>query len=416
MRQRPLLLAFLFLSVTSQAQVVINEVNIAGANEFIELYNKSSCAVDLGCYTLVFSSTSGGGNATGWTVKLPAGKSIAPCGYFLIGGVAGAAGVVGGTGYPNGGSMSSYPSADLDVGTTAITANAVYMKQGLSAGTLPNSEGQITLLSPAGTVVSSVSYNNGNNPGTYPLSAYATCNATGNTQGVNNISNPGASPVNINASFTAAGTQGIYLNASNVYVTTSVLTPKAANPSQLGCTPTITTSSQAATICFSAAAQQTTLSYSSTTNSPTQYSIAWNPTPVNNFAPIVNAGLPASPITIVVPGGTMAGTYTGFLTVANANGHSCTPVPFTFTVNPAPVVDAGSYGPLCTNSSPHILTGIPAGGAFSGTGVGGNIFSPPGSGSYPVQYSFTDATTGCSNTATTTIVVNQQPIVTVTPS
>ena len=98
---------FLYLCMvvnTSLAQVVINEVGIAPAggssSQFIELYNRNGCTIDLSCYSLVFSSTSSGGNSTGWTIKIPFGKSIAPGGFFLIGGTAGSAGVISGTGYP----------------------------------------------------------------------------------------------------------------------------------------------------------------------------------------------------------------------------------------------------------------------------------------------------------------------------
>lgn len=415
---RPFLSAaslLLLPSLAGKAQVLINEVNIAGPAEFIELFNKSSCTVDLACYTLVFSGTSGGGNPTGWTVKIPAGKSIAPCGYFLVGGLAGAAGVVGGTGYPSGGSSTSYPSADLNIGTPAITANAVYMKQGVSAGSLPNSSGQITLLDPANIIVASVSYNSGNNASTYPLSAYTTCSTLGNTQGTNNILNPGASVNNINATFSGAGLQGIYLNASNVYVTTSSFTPGSANLSQVGCAPAITASFAASPVCFGNAPQQTELSYSGTSNSPTQYNINWDITPANNFSTVTNAILPASPIVIPVPGGTLPGTYTGYLSVSNANGGSCTPVPFSVNVNPVPAVDAGNYGPLCVNGAPVTLMGLPSGGVFSGTGVSGNSFTPSAGGTYTVQYSFTDVSTGCSATTAANILVHPQPVINVSP-
>ena len=57
-----------------------------------------------------------------------------------------------------------------------------------------------------------------------------------------------------------------------------------------------------------------------TTNTPTTYSITWNAAPANIFAAVTNAALPASPIIINVPAGTAPGTYTGTITVKNANG------------------------------------------------------------------------------------------------
>lgn len=412
-------IALFYFAACAEAQIVFNEIGIApsgGNGEFIELYNRGNCSIDISCYTLIFSSISGSGNPTGWTIKIPSGKFIGGCSYFLIGGIAGSAGVSGGTGYPNGGSVTSYPSADLNIGTVAFTANAVFMKQQLSAGTLPNSGGQLTLLDNSGTVVTSLSYNNGNNTGTYPLSSYTTCNAAGNTQGSNNIFNPGSSPNNVNATFTAAGNQGIYLNSSGNYVTTSFLTPGLPNPSQLGCPPAITLSTNQLSVCAMANNQTIALGYTSTINTPTHYSITWNPLPANSFAAVVNAGLQASLMNIIVPGGTAPGNYIGYLTVSNTSGTGCPSVPFTITVNPLPAVSAGSYGPLCAGSGNVTLTGLPAGGIFSGTGVSGNNFTPPGNGGFVIQYSYTDAVTGCSESVSTSIVVHPQPVVTVTPS
>lgn len=398
----------------AKGQIVINELGIApsvGQPEFIELYNKSSCASDIGCYTIVFSGTSGSGNPTGWTVKIPSGKSIAACGYFLIGGMAGAAGVSG-TGYPTGGTATSYPAADLDIGTTAMTANAVYMRQGVNAGTLPNNMGQITLLNSSGVVVTSVSYNNGNNTGTYPLSAYTTCNPSFNTQGNNNISNPGASSNNVNAGFTATTNQGIYLDAAGNYIASTSLSAGFANPSQTGCAPNIV-APIINPVCFSSNGQTSFLNYSSTTNSPTNYSITWNSFPANNFVNVVNAPLPAGPITITIPAGTAASTYTGNISVSNASGSSCN-VPFTLLINPLPTVTAGTYPPVCAGSGAIPLTGSPSGGSFTGTGVSGNIFTVPiVPGNYTVLYSYTFPPTGCTNIASATITVNPRPAISI---
>ncbi len=78
-------------------------------------------------------------------------------------------------------------------------------------------------------------------------------------------------------------------------------------------------------------------------------------------------------------------------------------------VNPLPTVNAGSYPVLTTTSSPITLTGSPAGGVFSGTGVSSNAFNPTisGAGTFVMTYSYTNPTTGCSNTATTSITVTQ---------
>ena len=412
-----LLACLMMIVVCSKArgQIVINELGIApsaSSLEFIELFNKSSCAIDISCYTIVFSGTSGSGNPTGWTVKIPSGKSIAACGYFLIGGIAGAAGVVGGTGYPTGGVVTSYPTADLDIGSTAITTNAVFMRQGVNAGTLPNSSGQISLLNDFGVVVASLSYNNGNNPGSYPLSAYTTCNLSGNSQGINNISNPGTSLNNVNASFSAAGFQGVYLNAAGNYIVSGSLSPGTNNLSQMGCAPSIV-APVINSVCFNNNAQTTFLSYSSTTNFPTHYSITWAPIPANNFVNVLDAPFPGGPITINIPAGTPAATYTGNITLSNATGSSCN-VPITLLINPLPAVNAGTYAPVCAGNGIIPLMGAPVGGSFSGTGVSANIFTVPTiPGSYTVLYSYTSAFTGCNNIATATITVNPLPVITI---
>ncbi|MEJ8758051.1 T9SS type A sorting domain-containing protein [Pontibacter sp. H259] len=79
------------------------------------------------------------------------------------------------------------------------------------------------------------------------------------------------------------------------------------------------------------------------------------------------------------------------------------------TVNPLPVVTADPKS-VCVGASVG-LTGSPAGGSWSGTGVTGSTFSAVGltAGPYTVTYTYTDATTGCTNSATATITVNAIP-------
>jgi hypothetical protein len=81
----------------------------------------------------------------------------------------------------------------------------------------------------------------------------------------------------------------------------------------------------------------------------------------------------------------------------------------TITVNPIPVVNAGSYAPLCVSSPNLILVGSPAGGTFSGIGVTGNSFNPA-VGTQIITYTFSDAN-GCTNSSQTTITVNPPPSV-----
>ncbi|KAF2339737.1 hypothetical protein, partial [Flavobacterium ginsenosidimutans] len=107
----------------------------------------------------------------------------------------------------------------------------------------------------------------------------------------------------------------------------------------------------AGAVCFNSSAQTTNLTYSATTNTPTTYSITWNASPTNTFAAVTNAALTASPISIAVPAGTAAGTYTGNLTVRNANGCVSTVNNFTVTVNPPPTITLGTAGAVCLSTS-----------------------------------------------------------------
>jgi hypothetical protein len=110
------------------------------------------------------------------------------------------------------------------------------------------------------------------------------------------------------------------------------------------------------------------------------------------------------------PGISGAGSFDLTYSYTDANGCSASATT-TIVVNDNPVVTAGSYGPLCVSNSPITLMGSPVGGTWSGAGVSGNDFTPAASGSPVLTYSYTDAN-GCSASATTTVVVNDNPVVT----
>lgn len=81
------------------------------------------------------------------------------------------------------------------------------------------------------------------------------------------------------------------------------------------------------------------------------------------------------------------------------------------TVNPLPVVSMSVASNTdctpATGGSGIALTGSPAGGTFSGTGVTGSTFNPPASaGTYTVTYAYVDPVTTCSSNAATTITVS----------
>src|SRR5436190_23323934 len=86
----------------------------------------------------------------------------------------------------------------------------------------------------------------------------------------------------------------------------------------------------------------------------------------------------------------------------------------TIVVNALPVVTLPAAGPLCIDAAAVQLAGTPAGGTYSGTGVSATgLFNPAtaGAGSHVITHSLRDAIP-ISASATTTIVVNALPVVT----
>jgi hypothetical protein len=82
------------------------------------------------------------------------------------------------------------------------------------------------------------------------------------------------------------------------------------------------------------------------------------------------------------------------------------------TVNDPPVVTLATQTPVCLNSGDVTLSGAtPAGGAYSGTNVAGGMFSPIAAGTTDVIYTYTDVN-GCTEDDTTSITVNDLPVVT----
>lgn len=95
--------------------------------------------------------------------------------------------------------------------------------------------------------------------------------------------------------------------------------------------PTINTAAQAGSLCVSTTAQVTGLAYTSTSNNPVSYSIAWDAAATTaGFSPVVDAVLPATPIEIAVPANAPAADYSGSITVTNADG--CTSLSNAFLV------------------------------------------------------------------------------------
>ncbi len=86
----------------------------------------------------------------------------------------------------------------------------------------------------------------------------------------------------------------------------------------------------------------------------------------------------------------------------------------TVTVNPLPAVSiSGLAAAYCQGDPAVVVTATPTGGAFSGTGISGSIFTPSSTGQRNIVYTYKDAN-NCSNTATQSVTVNPVPAVSFT--
>lgn len=99
---------------------------------------------------------------------------------------------------------------------------------------------------------------------------------------------------------------------------------------------------------------------------------------------------------ILNPGLFQPGIYTAFYTYTDTAGCSGSDSASFEIINAATVFITGISTLYCENEQPDVLTGVPAGGLFSGNGVSGNMFSPSaaGSGTHTVVYSY-DNMNGC---------------------
>jgi PKD repeat protein len=106
-----------------------------------------------------------------------------------------------------------------------------------------------------------------------------------------------------------------------------------------------------------------------------------------------------------------AGTFV--LTYTFGTGTCASSDVMNVVVDPQPVVNPGVGFDVCIDAGVQNLSGTPAGGTWSGTGVTGTQFNPAtaGTGAHALSYSFTDPVTGCANSAQITATVNALPVV-----
>lgn len=305
-----------------------NVCTATGTTSLVQLTG-TTASLPIGTYTVTYSTTSP--SASGLTASMTV--STAGTGSFTATGL----NVVGSSTI----TVNSLTSVDC---VSAISTNNQFT---ITVSAQPT----ITLGTASAVCSSGVAQNTSlpysattNSPSTYSITWNAS--PTNTFAAINNAAlTPGAINIAIPAN-TQPGTYTGSLTVSNA-VCASVVNnfTITVNPR-----PTITLGT-ATGVCLSSSAQVTNLTYSATTNLPTTYSIAWNPGPTNNFLAVNNALLNASPISIAIPAGTAAGTYTGTLTVRNANGCVSTGNNFTVTVNPPPAITVGTAPSVCFSNS-----------------------------------------------------------------
>nr|MCU0421996.1 hypothetical protein [Bacteroidia bacterium] len=100
------------------------------------------------------------------------------------------------------------------------------------------------------------------------------------------------------------------------------------------------------------------LTYSGTTGTPNQYSIAWSAgSIIAGFTNVTNASLPASPLSLTVPSNPGAGTYSGTITVRNSTtGCSSTGNVISVTVTAPPTITLGANPSVCNGTTSANLT------------------------------------------------------------
>ncbi|MFM7311353.1 MAG: PKD domain-containing protein, partial [Flavobacteriales bacterium] len=99
---------------------------------------------------------------------------------------------------------------------------------------------------------------------------------------------------------------------------------------------------------------------------------------------------------------------TATYTVTGTDGDGCVDTDQVIVnVNPVPNTFAGNDVTLCNQPVPTALTGTPAGGSWSGTGVtSSGVFTPNGVGQFTLTYCYTDPITNCPYCDDVVVTVN----------
>jgi hypothetical protein len=177
----------------------------------------------------------------------------------------------------------------------------------------------------------------------------------------NNINGASADTYTTASLSTTTYYKAIVTNSSCTAAISSIITV-TVNPR-----PSISLTSILYNATYSVNSQNISINYSATNGNPTNYNISWTNNPNNNLTPVTNSSLPSSPIAISIPGGANLGTYSGILTVENAD--FCTSVDNAFTINidngdtTPPIItypidqnNNGNYGFKISENTANIIT------------------------------------------------------------
>ncbi len=207
--------------------------------------------------------------------------------------------------------------------------------------------------------------------------------------------------------------------------------------------PTLTGLTSSQNFCFIASSAQTAnISYSGVTNGANMYTLTWSPggtlTNVSSFTSL--PGTPSGTISATIPAAAAAGTYNGTVTAQNSSTGCTSTATSTVVVNGLPsLAGLSSAATLCFNGASsqtasfaytginngadqYMLTWSPGGPAnvSSFTALPGNpsgtfsvtVPAATAAGTYNGTLTLKNSTTGCSNTAAISILVNGAPSLT----
>lgn len=141
----------------------------------------------------------------------------------------------------------------------------------------------------------------------------------------------GSTPYTPQASLLTPGVQTFYVEASRTNCTET----SGRIPVTITVNPRPSITPENASVCLGVT--NCNVPYTNMLESPTTYSITWNPAALAaGLTNVPETTIPPSQLNVVVPAAIIPGNYTGGITVKNANCSS-PPIDFTITVNPKPV-------------------------------------------------------------------------------